>query len=295
MSLAGRMMERLSGGLLLVDPADFLEPAGEPGIVGPDSVSWKVFGNSVSLAVGGIAAVLLELGEARVRAGVWDHSSFPRDPRERIARTGGGALITVFAARSRFLAYAERVNAIHARIAGLADDGRRYRASDPELLLWVQATAAYAFVAAYQDLVARLTAADEDRFYAEAGFGARAYGVADPPLSRSDMAAVLHRMEPRLTPSPVLGEFLTIMRGPVLPPLLRPLQPVLLRAAVALVPECVRRRIGIADRPVWTGADRLLLRAAAQAAERVERPHDPRRLALIRLAGEGGASRRLQA
>lgn len=87
----------LAGDLLQLDRQLFLEPSGERGVVGPGSISWEVFGNPVALAVGGIAAVLLELGEPRVRAGVWEHSSFRRDPAERIRRTGLGALVTVSA------------------------------------------------------------------------------------------------------------------------------------------------------------------------------------------------------
>jgi uncharacterized protein (DUF2236 family) len=51
-------------------------PAGEPALAAPDSVSWRVFKNPVSLFVGGVTAVILELAEPRVRTGVWEHSSF---------------------------------------------------------------------------------------------------------------------------------------------------------------------------------------------------------------------------
>ena len=47
---------------------DFLQPAGEPALAGPDSISWRVFKNLVALYIGGIAAVLLELAEPRVRS-----------------------------------------------------------------------------------------------------------------------------------------------------------------------------------------------------------------------------------
>ena len=42
---------------------DFLQPAGEPALIGPDSISWRIFKNPVALYIGGIAAVLLELAE----------------------------------------------------------------------------------------------------------------------------------------------------------------------------------------------------------------------------------------
>jgi uncharacterized protein (DUF2236 family) len=79
----------------LLDPGDqpsvdFLRPAGEPALVSPDSVSWRVFKNPVSLFIGGVAAVIMELAEPRVRTGVWEHTTFRVDPIRRLRRTGHG-------------------------------------------------------------------------------------------------------------------------------------------------------------------------------------------------------------
>ena len=60
--------------------ADFLRPAGEAALVSPDSVSWRVFKNPLSLFIGGVAAVIMELAEPRVRADVWEHTTFRVDP-----------------------------------------------------------------------------------------------------------------------------------------------------------------------------------------------------------------------
>ena len=54
---------------------DFRTPAGEPALCAPDSVSWRVFKNPIALAVGGVAAVLLEFADPRVRDGVWHYST----------------------------------------------------------------------------------------------------------------------------------------------------------------------------------------------------------------------------
>ncbi len=68
-------------------PVDFAAPAGAPALFAPDSVSWRVMKNPVALIVGGLAAVILELAEPRVRTGVWEHTSFRRDPETRMRRT----------------------------------------------------------------------------------------------------------------------------------------------------------------------------------------------------------------
>ena len=46
-----------------VPPINYLEPAGDPGIFGPDSVTWRVLSNPASVFIGGITAVIFELAE----------------------------------------------------------------------------------------------------------------------------------------------------------------------------------------------------------------------------------------
>jgi uncharacterized protein (DUF2236 family) len=53
-------------------------------------------------------------------------------------------------------------------------------------------------------------------------------------------------MRERLEPSPIVFEFLQIMRAaPVLPVALRPVQHLLIRAAVEMTPAWVRERLGL--------------------------------------------------
>jgi hypothetical protein len=72
----------------LLDPGDrsyidFSRPTGEAALVSPDSVSWRVFKNPLSLFIGGVTAVVMELAEPRVRTGVWEHKNFRTDPIRR--------------------------------------------------------------------------------------------------------------------------------------------------------------------------------------------------------------------
>jgi uncharacterized protein (DUF2236 family) len=270
--------------LLTFEGCNFSQPVGEPAIVPADSVSWRVFSNPVSLYIGGIAAVLMELGEPRVRAGVWDNSNFRRNPGERMRRTGAAAMVTVFAARSEFEALAGQVNAVHARIAGETPEGQHYRADDPDLLLWVQATASFAFLSAYTRFVRSLTINHKDRYYSEAAEGARLYRVADPPRSEAELRRLFDDMAPRLTPSPVIQEFLHVVRSePILPAPLRPLQRLVVRAALGLVPDLFRQRLGLTREPRATAAEQALLRLAARTAGALDVPTSPWALAAQRL------------
>ena len=65
----------------------------------PDSVSWRVFKNPISLFIGGVAAVIMELAGPRVRTGVWEHTTFRVDPIRRLRRTGLAAMVTIYGAR----------------------------------------------------------------------------------------------------------------------------------------------------------------------------------------------------
>lgn len=192
-------LERISRSLLASEgEVDFTRPAGEPAIVPPHSVSWQIFRNPVSMFVGGVAAVLMELGEPRVRSGVWEHSDFRVDPARRLRRTGLAAMITVYGARSQAEATAARVRSMHGGIAGTTPAGVAYRADDPELLRWVQATATWSFLAANRAHVRPVSRADRDLYFEEGREGARLYGVDDPPASEAEFMALLDAIRPRL-------------------------------------------------------------------------------------------------
>jgi uncharacterized protein (DUF2236 family) len=61
-----------------------------------------------------------------------------------------------------------RVRRMHDSVAGSTPAGKAYHANDPELLNWVQDTAAYGFLQAYHAYVRPLSALERDRYYAEA-------------------------------------------------------------------------------------------------------------------------------
>lgn len=239
----------------LADPrlpsVDFEVPSGEPALIDAHSVSWRVFKNPVTLYLGGVAAVLLELSEPRVRTGVWEHSNFRTDPVLRLKRTGLAAMVTVYGARSVAQAMIARVNEMHTNVGGTTPEGLTYSAADPQLLDWVQATAAFGFVEAYAAFATPLSRGERDQFYREGQTAARLYGATGAPDCVDAQEALFEKMRPHLQSSPVIEEFLTIMRkAPTLPGALRLIQPMLIRAAISLVPATIRKAIGL-DGGVW--------------------------------------------
>jgi uncharacterized protein (DUF2236 family) len=192
--------------------------------------------------------------------------------------------MTVYGPRSAFEALAARVHRMHGHVTGVTPDGVPYQANDPELLLWVQVTAGWAFLEAYDAYAAPLRAADRDRYYAESGAGAALYGVEAPPASVAAVDAVFAAMTPKLGSTPILDELLAILQtAPLLPAAMRPLQAVLVRAAIDLVPAELRARIGVAKYPPLRKRERALLRLLARGAERIHLPSSPSAQAAVRL------------
>lgn len=248
---------------------DFRRPAGEPALAAPDSVSWRVFKNPISLFVGGVTAVILELAEPRVRTGVWEHSSFRRDPLPRLKRTGLAAMVTVYGARSVAEKMIAGVRRMHDRVTGDTPAGAAYRANDVELLDWVQATASFGFMEAYHAYARPLSDADRDRFYAEAGPAAALYGALGAPVSVAQWEAQLAAMLPRLERHEIVFEFLELMRHTaILPPPLRGFQGALIRAAVAITPPPVRAVVGLGREWDLRPVERRLVKLAGAAADR---------------------------
>ncbi len=249
---------------------DFSSPSGEQALVGPDSVSWRIFKNQVALFIGGVAAVLLELGEPKVRDGVWHHTSFRTEPLKRLQRTGLAAMVTVYGAHSRAEAMIAGVVRAHDRITGVTSEGEPYHANDPALLDWVQATAGFGFMEAYHRYVRPLSQAEREALFREAAPAARLYGAVGAPASEADWARMLEGMRDRLTPSPIVFEFLDIMqRVDALPRIANPMQVALVKAAVAILPPWVRTRLGIGEEYHLSHRERIAVGLAAKAADRL--------------------------
>lgn len=249
---------------------DFSTPLGEEALISPRSVSWRVFKNPVSVFIGGIAAVILELAEPSVRTGVWEHSRFRDDPVGRLRRTGSAAMITVYGARSVAKPMIARVSRMHAKVQGVTPQGKEFSALDPRLLTWVHATAAYGFLTAYDRYVRSLETRQLNEFYREGLEIARLYGADAPPRGLLELECLFDSMRQSLEPSAIVLEFLDIVgEAPALPRAFLWLQRLLVRAAVDILPPWVRARLALDGRYGLRPVERPLVRMLAALADRV--------------------------
>jgi uncharacterized protein (DUF2236 family) len=263
---------------------DYSRPAGEPAFLHPGSVHWRIYKNPIALAVGGVAAVLLEFADPRIRSGVWDHSTYKADPIGRSKRTGVAAMVGVYGPRSAARRVIQGVGNMHAKVNGATPGGEAYRALDPELLDWVSATAAYGFLNAYDRFVEPVSEADKTRFYAEGVQVAALYGVRRSPRSTEDFMAMMRDLAPRFEPHPIVEEFLAIIQsGRAAPGTPKFLHRALAHAAVSLLPPLVRGKLALGRDFDLTFAERTALRLAGALANRRGSPGSPPRQASLRL------------
>lgn len=263
---------------------DFASPPGAPAYCGPDSVSWRVFKNPIALSIGGVAAVLLEFADARIRSGVWDHSTYKQDPLGRSQRTGMAAMVGVYGPQEAARRVIQGVTNMHARVAGQTPTGEAYSALDADLLAWVGATASWGFLTAYDRFVTPLSAADKQRFYAEGEPVARLYGVTAPLRSDAHFQTMLDALLPRFEAHPIVDEFLSVFAtspGPLGLP--KPLRSALANAAVSILPEPVRERLKLGDDYALSPWARQALKTMGALAERTPIKSAPPAQACIRL------------
>lgn len=252
---------------------NYLEPAGDPGLFGPASMAWRVHANPVALAIGGVAAVLLELAEPRVRSGVWDHSTFRADPLARMQRTGEATLITTYGPTKAAEARVAMVARMHARVGGTTPEGQAYTALEPELMTWVHVTASWGFLSAYHRYVAPLSRAEQDRYFAEGARLGRLFGAPEPPDSVAGVVAWFDRMRLKLVPHAILGEFIGIVSTTSPLGLAgRAIQPLVVEAAIDLLPADIRAQIGLKTNPLRLALAKVVLKAMAAAARHAPNP-----------------------
>lgn len=164
----------------------------DTGVLAIGSVARRI-NRETFMLLGGPAAVLMQIAHPLVAAGVHQHSTFRRSPFRRLVRTADTTLAIVFGERAAAERALKRIDRSHGPVHGHAADGRAYRARDPDLLLWVQATLVLTSLRWYEDVIGRLSDAERESYWNEGKFFARELGVPEEMLP--DTIADLERYE----------------------------------------------------------------------------------------------------
>ncbi|MBH3345362.1 DUF2236 domain-containing protein [Pseudomonas parafulva] len=232
---------------LALGQLDLESPKGDPGLFGPNSISWRVHGDFPSMLVGGISALMLQLLHPLALAGVWDHSNFRHDLIGRLRRTSQFISGTTFGATEDAHWLIEKVRRIHLQVEGTALDGRPYAASDPHLLTWVHVAEVSSFLAAHlRYRNPRLSLADQDAYYQEIALIAERLGAHDVPRSRREVAHYLHEMRPQLSCDARSQEVIGILlNAPAPSRLAKPVGKLMLHAGIELLPQWAQQQLGL--------------------------------------------------
>ncbi|WP_194791779.1 oxygenase MpaB family protein [Pseudomonas sp. UFMG81] len=226
---------------------DLESPKGDPGLFGPQSISWQVHGDFPSMLVGGISALMLQLLHPLALAGVWDHSNFRQDLLGRLRRTSQFISGTTFGSTRDAEWLIDKVRTIHLKVVGTAPDGRPYAASDPDLLTWVHVAEVSSFLAAHlRYRNPALPRADQDAYYAEIALIAERLGARDVPRSCIEVQDYLRRMRPALRCDARSHEVMQILlEAPAPSRLAEPVGKLMLKAGVDLLPDWASDMLGL--------------------------------------------------
>jgi uncharacterized protein (DUF2236 family) len=239
------------------------------GFYGPGSRMWRINREAVLLGAGP-AALLMQIAHPLIAEGVAQHSDFQRDPFARLRGTLRTTMDMVFGDGPTASRALGRLNAAHATVRGDVADPRAfaatgahaYRAFDPELLLWVQATLIVTSVRAYGRWVRPLTREDLDTLWQESRSLGPRMGI---PLDRSptDWSTLMAYWDRMLAPDGPIQVTPTALRlaPTVVHPPFRGVPGWLIELAglpgLALLPPRIRESFGIE----WTSRHEQLSRS----------------------------------
>lgn len=180
-------------------PVAFLEPEGDRGLFGPESMAWKVHEDFISMMIGGISSLILQALHPKALAGIWDHSTFRNDLKGRLGRTAFFIAATTYGPTEMANNAIDRVNQIHTKVTGIDELGQPYSATDPDLLRWVHITETRSFMSAFEcykdDMVSEH---QKDQYFREMAALGNRMGATDVPISYRGTESAIESYIPEL-------------------------------------------------------------------------------------------------
>jgi uncharacterized protein (DUF2236 family) len=212
-----------------------------------NGVAWRVHADVAGMMVGGAAALLWQMLHPKALAGVWDHSDFRKNMHGRLRNTARFIAVTTYGDRQEAEAAIARVRRIHDHVNGTLPDGTPYDANDPRLLAFVHVAGSAMFLAGYRRFVEpAMSQADRDTYWREVAIIGEKLGAAPVPVTEAEADALAREFNLELRPderSRTVRDI--ILNAPPERLRLFPLQKLLMRAAVDLLPSQVRRLHGL--------------------------------------------------
>ncbi|HYH58968.1 MAG TPA: oxygenase MpaB family protein [Thermoleophilaceae bacterium] len=268
----------------------------DPGLFGPDSITWQVNREGI-LLLGGGAAIIMQVAHPLVGAGVAEHSNYREDPWGRLYRTLDITTSIVFGSTAKANEASERLRAVHKSVHGLTTEaggrhpaGTKYSANDPTLGMWVHATLVDTSLKVYEAYVRRLSHPEKVRYYEEQKRLGEMFGVPveRQPATLAEFYDYFDGMvAEELAVTSALTDVVDATMRPELPFVARPLVEALNLATVSLLPQRLRDELGLEwgeNRRRLVSASRALVRRALPVLPSLVREFPPARSADRRAA-----------
>ncbi len=215
---------------------------GDAGLLGPDSVSWRVLGDAAVFA-GGIRALVTQSAHPEVAAGVEDHSTYREDPLGRLSRTSVYVTETTYGAMPEVEAAVEVVRTAHRPVKGVSERDRPYSAGQPELAAWVHNVLTDSFLASYQAFGPEpLSPEEADQFVAEQTRIGTLLGATPLPETAEDLTGWICE-HPDRAPSAAQRSAIEFLRNPPLAPPIKVGYRILFEAAVTTIPTAITEQL----------------------------------------------------
>lgn len=227
--------------------AHTLDHRGDPGLLGPGSVSWLVIGD-VAAFIGGIRGLLIQAAHPEVVAGVGDHSRYRQDPLGRLSRTSSYVTATTYGAMPEVEAAVAQVRRIHRIVAGVSSRGVPYDAADPAFSAWVHNALTDSFLTAHKVYGGIPLSEDDCDVFVQEQTKVGALLGSDPMPDTGDELALWIADHPDIAPSPEMRDAIEFLTDPPLEPAIKLGYKVLMEAAVATIPERVNEILGLAPK-----------------------------------------------
>jgi len=234
-------------------------PPSDEAYFAKDTPIRMVHADVVSMMVGGMAALLLQMLHPHALRGVLDFSNFRADMHGRLRRTARFIAVTTYGHRDDADAAIARVNAIHAQVKGTLPDGTPYSATNPRTLAWVHVTEALMFLEAWLVHVRpQMSMEEQDEYFRQFALIARQLGADPVPETKAEALAIFREMRGDLRASPEAREVADLIVKKRVEGAPGAVQPFLANAAVDLIPPFARTMLGL-ERPRWQAAPSKLV------------------------------------
>ena len=216
----------------------------DPGLFGPESITWKIMGD-VSSFIGGIRALLIQAAHPEVAAGVANHSTYRDDPLGRLSRTASYVTATAFGAMPEVEKSIKMVSSAHRPVSGTSSRGEKYSAGNPEMAAWVHNALIDSFLVSYQNFGPFVLKNEEADSYVYEQTNLGNLMKASPlPENAASLSCWLSE-NPKVGSSKEGAEAVSFLKKPPLPFFTRIAYKILFNAAVVTMPIELREAIGV--------------------------------------------------